>query len=67
MLLQNTGYFFLKFKLPPFFVSEYQTQAKRWDPKRLMRGLKILALTDRRLKSSKLDDHIISELAMVQL
>lgn len=56
-----------QFKLPPFFVSEYQAQAKRWDPKRLMRGLKILATTDRRLKSSKLDNSLLAELAMVQL
>lgn len=56
-----------QFKLPPFFVGEYQTQAKRWDPKRLMRGLKILAVTDRRLKSSKLDNSLLAELAMVQL
>lgn len=56
-----------QFKLPPFFVGEYQTQAKRWDPKRLMRGLKLLAHTDRRLKSSRLDDHLIAELAMLSL
>lgn len=56
-----------QFKLPPFFVGEYQTQAKRWDPKRLMRGLKLLAHTDRRLKSSRLDDHLVAELAMLRL
>lgn len=55
------------FRLPPFFVGEYQTQAKRWEPKRLMRGLRILAKTDRRLKSARLDDKLIAELAMLQL
>lgn len=56
-----------QFKLPPFFVGEYQAQARRWDPKRLMRGLSLLARTDRRLKSSRLDDHLIAELAMLNL
>lgn len=55
------------FRLPPFFVGEYQTQAKRWEPKRLMRGLRILAKTDRRLKSARLDDNLIAELAMLSL
>lgn len=56
-----------QFRLHSFFIGEYQTQAKRWDPRRLMRGLSILAKTDRRLKSARLDDKLIAELAMLSL
>lgn len=56
-----------RFKLPPFFVHEYQDQARRWEPKRLMRGLKVLAHTDRRLKSSRMADHLVADLALLQL
>lgn len=56
-----------QFRLPPFFLSEYQEQARRWEPERLMRGLCILAKTDRRLKSARLDDKLIAELAMLSL
>ncbi|PIR20571.1 MAG: DNA polymerase III subunit delta [Deltaproteobacteria bacterium CG11_big_fil_rev_8_21_14_0_20_47_16] len=56
-----------QFKLPPFFVGEYQSQAKRWEPRRLMRGLATLARTDRKLKSSKMDNALIEELAMLSL
>ncbi len=56
-----------RFKLPPFFVREYQDQANRWEPKRLMRGLKLLAHTDRQLKSSRMADHLIADLALLRL
>ncbi len=56
-----------QFKLPPFFVGEYQAQARRWEPRRLMRGLKLLAKTDRRLKSARLDDSLIAEWALLNL
>lgn len=56
-----------QFRLPPFFLKEYQEQARRWEPKRLMRGLSILAKTDRRLKSARLNHKIIAELAMLSL
>lgn len=56
-----------RFKLPPFFVGEYQDQARRWEPKRLMRGLSVLARTDRQLKSSRMADHLLTDLALLRL
>jgi DNA polymerase-3 subunit delta len=56
-----------RFKLPPFFVGDYQDQARRWDPKRLMRGLSVLARTDRQLKSSRMADHLLTDLALLRL
>lgn len=56
-----------RFKLPPFFVGEYQDQARRWEPRRLMRGLSVLARTDRQLKSSRMADHLLTDLALLRL
>lgn len=56
-----------RFKLPPFFIGEYQDQARRWEPKRLMRGLSVLARTDRQLKSSRMADDLLADLALLRL
>jgi DNA polymerase-3 subunit delta len=56
-----------QFRIPPFFAAEYMEQAKQREPRRFLRGLARLAQTDRRLKSSRLDDHLIAELSILQL
>lgn len=56
-----------QYKLHPFFAPDYIAQAKRWEPRRLMQGLSLLARTDRQLKSSPMSKPLLTELALLRL